>query len=111
VLLKFKEDYVQVSSQRNRIPSFRPNGPVMRPDVSESSIQVHPSRRRGNTVWTPVSVQQVKGFPSLTQIWEDSCNRPDVILDKARHGEKLQPSGRRGNTFQTLVLIMKIANN
>jgi hypothetical protein len=67
----------------------------------ESSIQVHLSGRRGTTVRMPVSVRQVKGFPSQTQIREDSCNRldislhyPDAILDKARCGEELQPSGR-----------------
>jgi hypothetical protein len=43
----------------------------------ESSLQVHPSGRRGNTFRTPVSVRQVKGFPLQTQIWEDSYNRLD----------------------------------
>jgi len=46
---------------------------------------VHQSGRRGNTNRTPVNVRQVKGFPSQTQIWEDSCNRPD---------DKSTPSGR-----------------
>jgi hypothetical protein len=45
--------------------------------LEESSVQVHPSRRRGNTFRTPISVRQVKGFPLQTQIWEDSYNRPD----------------------------------
>jgi hypothetical protein len=54
----------------------------------ESNVQVHPFERHGNTVWTPVSVRQVKEFPSKTQIWEDSCNRLDDILDKARRGEE-----------------------
>jgi hypothetical protein len=51
----------------------------------ESSIQVHPSGRHGNTVWMPVSVRQVKGFPSHTQIWEDSYNLPDVRSTLSRH--------------------------
>jgi hypothetical protein len=44
----------------------------------EFCVHVHPSERCGNTVRTPVNVRQIKGFPSQTQIWEDSCNRPDV---------------------------------
>jgi hypothetical protein len=56
----------------------------------ESRVQVHPSGRRGNTVQTPVSVRQVKGFPLQTQIWEDNCNHQDAILDKARRGEEFQ---------------------
>jgi hypothetical protein len=51
----------------------------------ESSIQVHLFGGHGNTVRMPVSVRQVKWFPSQTQIWEDSCNCPDV---------KSTPSGR-----------------
>jgi hypothetical protein len=53
-------------------------------------------------VWTPFSVRHAKGFLSKTQIWEDSCHRPDdvyslldAILDKARHAYKVQPSGRQ----------------
>lgn len=29
----------------------------------ESTIQMHPSERRGNTVWTLFNVRQIKGFP------------------------------------------------
>lgn len=59
-------------------------------------------------VRTLISVWQVKEFFSQTQIWEDSCNHPEAILDKARRGEKLQLSGCRANTIQMPVLIMKI---
>jgi len=130
---KIKEDSVQIPSQRNRIPSFRQNDLVMCPDAhqcllfklasfwtsqqhvwtlfraqEESCIQVHPSGRCGNTVRMLVSVRQVKWFPSQTQIWEDSYNRSDAILDKARRGEELQPSGCQGNTIPVLVLIMEV---
>lgn len=96
--------------RRNRIPSFHLDSSVIRPNghhcllfkltsirtsqqhirkpfrvLEESSVQVHPSRRRGNTVWTPVSVQQVKEFPSQTQIWEDSCSCSEI---------RSTPSGR-----------------
>jgi hypothetical protein len=45
----------------------------------ESNIQVHPSGRRDNTVRTLFNVRQVTWFLSQTQIWEDSCNRPDDV--------------------------------
>jgi len=61
------------------------------------------------SVWTPVKVWGELGFPLQTQIWEDSCNRPDAILDKARRGEELQQFGRQSNIVRTPVLIMKIA--
>jgi len=127
--------------RRNRIPTSCPDGPVMRPDAhqcllfklayvrtfqqhvrtlfkvrAKSSVQVHPSGGRGCTIRTLVSVRQVKGFPSQTQIWEDSCNRRtsglrrlDAIHIKAKCGEELQPSGHQGNTVRTPVLIMKIS--
>jgi hypothetical protein len=31
----FKEDFVQISTQRSQIPSFHPNGPVMRLDAHQ----------------------------------------------------------------------------
>jgi hypothetical protein len=50
---------------------------------------------------TPFSVRQGKRFHSKTQIWEDSCNRPndvcscpDAILDRASRTYKVQLSGR-----------------
>jgi hypothetical protein len=104
---KFKEDSVQIPSQKNWIPSFCPNSPYMCPDAHQCledsncsslhpsgryskfeknpAFKVHPSGRRGNTVRTPVSVRQVNGFPSQAHIWEDSCNRSD---------ERSTPSGR-----------------
>jgi len=42
------------------------------------SVSVHPSGRRGNTVRILVRVWGKLGFPLQTQIWEDSCNRPNV---------------------------------
>jgi hypothetical protein len=45
---KFKEDSVQISSQRSQIPSFRLNGPVMRLDAHQcpevlNCSRLHPS--------------------------------------------------------------------
>jgi hypothetical protein len=73
------------------------------------------SRHRDNTIRTPFSVQQVIGFLSQTQIWEDSCNRlddvcsrPDAILDKASHAEEVQPSRRQTPWSGHSELIMEI---
>jgi hypothetical protein len=61
------------------------------------------------------SIRQVRGFPSkhrygktVATVRTTSLHRLDSILDKARHGEELQPSGRQGNTVWTPVLIMEI---
>jgi hypothetical protein len=43
----------------------------------KSSVPVHPFGRRGNTVRGPIRVRQELGFPSQTQLKEDSCIRPD----------------------------------
>jgi len=60
------------------------------------------------------SVQQVKGFPFQTQIWEDNCNRPttwlfrpDAILDKASCTEDVQLSGRQSTLSGRSDLITK----
>jgi hypothetical protein len=58
----------------------------------ESSVQVHPSGRRGNTVQMPFRVWQAIGFLSQTQIWEDSC----------------KPSGQCGVSVRTLSLVRQV---
>jgi hypothetical protein len=50
----FKEDSVHIPTQRSRIPCFRPDGPVMRPDAHQcreasNSSNLHPFERHGNT--------------------------------------------------------------
>jgi hypothetical protein len=50
----FKEDSVQIPTQRSRIPRFRPDGPVMCSDAHQcledsQCSNVHPSGRHGNT--------------------------------------------------------------
>jgi len=102
---KFKEDSADSKSEKSdpKLPSRRLIHASGRPSVSkkfklfklasirtsqqrvrtlfrvpeESSVQVHPFGRCGNTVRTPFGVRQVKGFPSQTQLWKDSCNRLD----------------------------------
>jgi hypothetical protein len=81
----------------NRLDAFQSSRRIQR-----SSTSVNPSGRRGYIVRTPFSDRQVKGFSSQTQIWEDSCNRPDnmvfrpgAILDKASCAEEVQPFRRR----------------
>jgi hypothetical protein len=70
-----------VQKLRTALSCIRPNVSATRPDA--------------------FSVRKVKGFLSKTQIWEDSCNRPDdvaippdAILDKASRVEDVQPSRR-----------------
>jgi hypothetical protein len=48
------------------------------------SVPVHSSRQRGYTVRTPVRARGELGFPSQTQIWEDSCIRPDIRSTPSR---------------------------
>jgi hypothetical protein len=64
----------------------------------------------------PFSVRQRKEFRSKTQIWEDSCNRPnnvcsrlDAILDKASHTYKVQLSGCQSPWSERSSLNMEIA--
>jgi hypothetical protein len=52
----------------------------------DSSVSVHPSERRGNTVRTPTKVRGELGFPLQTRIWEDSCIRPDDRATPSRRG-------------------------
>jgi hypothetical protein len=49
----FKEDFVQIATQRSRIPSFCPDGSVMRPDAhlcleDSQCSNVHPFECHGN---------------------------------------------------------------
>jgi hypothetical protein len=62
-----------------KLPSGWPNHASGRPSVSRSFEQfkiasVWTSRQRADTL---IRVPQEIGFPSLTQIWEDSYIRPD----------------------------------
>jgi hypothetical protein len=52
----------------------------------------------------PLSVRSAMRFLSKTQIWEDSCNRPDdvdssseALIHKASRAFKIQISGRRSS--------------
>jgi len=161
----FKEDFVQIPTQRSQIPSFHQDDLVKRPDAHQSTTSVrtrwqyrpdahqcletlncsrlHSSGRNGksssrssefekNTTFKCIRPDDVAissgchsvfdkiiGFLSQTQLWEDSCkrpddvcSRPDAILDKASRAEEVQLSGH-----QTLWpgclnhLIMEIACN
>lgn len=95
---------------------FRPNAhlsSIIRPDdenfppglqsVSRSFelLSVASVRTSQQHVQKPFSVRQLKGFLFKTQIWEDSYNRPnvlvfhpDAILDKASRAEDIQSSRR-----------------
>jgi hypothetical protein len=120
------EDFAQIPSWKNLIPCICPDDVIFHPDTQLSKHQ--PSRRRELSVWTllcvenlrtvpaciisdfsatrleDLSVRQVERFLSKTQIWEDSCNRPnnvcsrpDAILHKASRAYKIQQSRRQSS--------------
>jgi hypothetical protein len=112
-----KEDSVQIPSQRSRIPSFRLNGPDMRPDThhcleDSNSSRLHPSRRHGNTFGCSSEFDKKSNFllrhiygKIVASVQTTGQHRPNAILDKARRGEELQPFGRQGNSIWTLSLL------
>jgi hypothetical protein len=129
---KFKEDSMQIPSQRSLIPSFCPDAHQC-PKVSNCPL-VASIQKSQQHVQTLISVWQEIGFPSQTQIWEDSCIRSDVRSTSFRmlslirqdvekncthpdiratpfgcqsllwklHAVKVQLSGRQDNTVQML---------
>jgi hypothetical protein len=112
-----KEDSVQIPSQRSWIPSFHPDGPVMRPDAHQcledlNSSRLHPSVRHGNTFGLSSEFDKKSDFllthrygKTLASIWTTRQHRPNTILDKARRGEELQPFEQQGNTIRTRSLL------
>jgi hypothetical protein len=119
----FKEKSVQIPSQRSRIPSFRPDGLDMPPDAHQcledsNSSRLHPSGRHGNTSKHSLEFDKKSNFlfrrryeKTAASIRTTRQRRPDAILDKARHGEELQPSGSHGNTvrMQSLLWYLRAA--
>jgi hypothetical protein len=51
----------------------------------DSSVPMHPSGRRGNTIRTPFRVRGELGFPSQIRIWENSCICSDVRSTPSGH--------------------------
>jgi len=88
---------VQASSVR-KTRTFRSDLPLCQEVSSCSSL--HPSRRLSSTS-DAILCSIIYGFLSKTQIWEDSCNRPDdvdscpdALIHKASRAFKIQTSGR-----------------
>jgi hypothetical protein len=117
---KFKEDSIQIPSQRSQIPSFHSNGPVMRPDAHQcpkvsNYSRFHPSRRLSNTSECSLVFDNKLDFllrhrygKTAASVRTLGLHRSDAILDRAKLGEELQPSGCRGNTVRTPIILMKI---
>jgi hypothetical protein len=126
----FKKTLCRIQDSEVQVPCIRSDDVVFCPDAHQSS-NIHPDDKifpsglpfvsrsfelfqiasvqtSQQHVWTPFNVRQAKGFSFQTQIWKDSFNRPDAILDKARHAEDLQPSRRQSSLSRRSVLIMKI---
>jgi len=81
-----------------------------RPSVSRSFelLLVAFIRTYQQYVWTPFSIRRVKRFLSKIKIWEDNCNRPGAILDKASRAEDVQPSRRQTPWFDAQTLLWKL---
>jgi len=75
-------------------PKHHPSGPS---SVSRSFelLQLASVRTFQQHVRTRLSVRPAMGFLSKTQIWEDHCNRPDVLIHKPSRAFKIQMSGRQ----------------
>jgi hypothetical protein len=98
---KFKEDSMQIPSQRSRIPSFRLNGPVMRPDAHQCQevlnySRLQPSGHLSNLSGHSSVFDKKSDFllrhrcgKTTASVWMSSLHCLDAILDKARRGEEL----------------------
>jgi len=97
---------VQIPTQRSRILSFHPEGPIMRPDAHQyledsQYSNVHPSRRHGNTSGRTLEFNKYSDFlhrhvyeKTAASIRAIGQHRLDEVFNKARHGKELQPSRR-----------------
>jgi hypothetical protein len=110
-----KKDYVQIPTQRSRIPRFRLDGPIMRPDAHQcpkvlNSSRLHPSGRHDNASWHASefdkklnfllkhrygkTAESIRTLSLIRQDVEKNCNCSDV---------RATPSGRSpyyGNYLQ-----------
>jgi hypothetical protein len=87
-----KEDSMQIPTQRNWIPRFRPEGQVMRSDAHQcledsNSSRLHPSGRHGNmsgrsSKFHNTSWQHVRHIYGKTaaSVWTTGQHRPDTVL-------------------------------
>jgi hypothetical protein len=108
-----KEDSVQIPSQRSQIPSFPPDGPVMRPDAPQcledlNSSRLHPSGCCGNTPEHSSEFDKKSDFLLRHRYWKTvpfvrttRQHHAETILDKARRGDEFQPSEPQGETIWT----------
>jgi len=113
----FKEDTVQIPTQKSRIPSFFLDDPVMRPDAHQcpevsNRSRLHPSGCCGNVSVRSSEFNKKSDFllkqrygKTAASVRMTGQHRSDAILDKARCGEELQPSRRQGNTVRTQSLL------
>jgi hypothetical protein len=131
LVICFKKILWRIQDSEVQIPCIHPDDMVFHPDARQTSnirpddenfLSRLPSVSRSfqlfqvASVWTsqqhvrtPFSVRQVKWFPFQKQIWEDSCNRPDAILDKASRAENVPPFWHQSALSRSSVLIIEIA--
>jgi hypothetical protein len=116
----FKEDSVQIPTQRSWIPSFHSDYLVLRPDAHQCledswCSNVHMSGRHGNTSRCTLGFEKNYVFfhrhvygKTTASVRTTGQRRPDEVFNKARCEEELQPSGRQGNTVWTRSLLRKL---
>jgi predicted RNA-binding protein YlqC (UPF0109 family) len=105
-----KEDSVQIPCQKNLIPSFCPNGPIMRPDAHQCLLfklaSIQTSQQHVRTLFR---VHEESSFQVHPSGRHSVFDRKRISFVDTDMGRQLQPSGRLVYTVRTLVLIMKIA--
>jgi hypothetical protein len=89
----FKEDFVQIPTQRSRIPWFRPDGSDMRLDAHQC-LKIR-------TVQDCIHLDVMVIRPDAHQ----SSTSNQISFTDTYMGRQLHPSGRQGNTVQTRSLI------
>jgi hypothetical protein len=112
-----KENSMQIPSKRSQIRSFRPDGPIMRPNTHQcledsNNSRLHPSRRRSNTSERSSVFDKKLNFlhrhkygKTVASVRMTRQQYSEAILDKVRHGEELKSFGRKGNTIRTQSLL------
>jgi hypothetical protein len=100
--MMFQEDSVQILTQKSRIPCFRPDGPVMRPDTHQCReaeqfkvASVWTSRQHDRTLF------RVREDSSLysSESQSNTVVTPRSLIRKLL-AYTLHPFGRQGNTVQ-----------
>jgi hypothetical protein len=122
----FKEDFVQIPTQKSRIPCFHLDGPIMRPSAHQcrealNSSRLHPSGHHGNTSGLSSEFEKIPALLSkhglgrqLPPVQTPRQHRPDTeILDKeiaCIHYASVQMTGQYRLDMVLVMIITCIQN-